>query len=250
MISTQFEIARITIEFTTSFLICIENDHIINSVFVMNANGLPTIPGTSIASIIRRVFATQNGDKKTNKLFGFESSFQRQEVNSFLYIGWAAVHDQNDRPVRPLLETSEIKNDPVLTTLQTSVKREQIRINHQETFQNKAKSNEFLIPAGTRFTFEVSLKNETELEKEQNKETLLEMVSILNDPTTVFIERSYKIGSFYVVSWSSRFFDLTKSHDWKLYKKHPTSLSEESTILQKKNVPISYIKTITETTIT
>ena len=56
-------VARPTIEFTTPFLVGAgEEDFFSDAVFVADANGLPAIPGSSIAGVLRHEFKRLKAD--------------------------------------------------------------------------------------------------------------------------------------------------------------------------------------------
>ena len=78
---------------------------------VRDANGLPAVPGTSIAGVLRHlVFDLVGNEEGTAELFGsIEGGPSRVEVS------WAHIHDTNDKPVDRLeLDERKLESDAIL----------------------------------------------------------------------------------------------------------------------------------------
>jgi len=65
-IHTHRYLARLTIEFETAFIIGGgQDDLLFDDVFVADANGLPTLPGSSLAGVLRHAWADAGyGERK------------------------------------------------------------------------------------------------------------------------------------------------------------------------------------------
>jgi hypothetical protein len=85
----RIAVARITIEALTPFIVSAgAGDDVRDSFCVVDANGLPTIPGSSIAGVLRHAMAGPDGpqhDARCQSLFGYqernEGSASRLEVS-------------------------------------------------------------------------------------------------------------------------------------------------------------------------
>ena len=97
MIPTSFEIAHITITFTSPMIVASgASTDLTDAVCMRDPNGVPTIPGTSIAGALRHAFEATVGTDVTNTVFG---STEGDGGRSLLTVSWGHAHDSTDTPV-------------------------------------------------------------------------------------------------------------------------------------------------------
>ena len=216
-------IARIVIEFKTPFLVAggrcgMEAD----AAFVADANGLPTIPGSSIAGALRDAFSkttvgkekTPDGIKNVDDLFGFQLGASGN--GSRLTVSWACIHDSRNVPVEGLIPETYIESDPVLKLARLAVPRPHVKINDKGGPEDKGLFHEIHVAAGNRFTFELMLEGSDK--DDTIWETLLNLVrSIRLGGKT---RRGY--GSFSATIHQAAY-DLTTPAGFEAFCKHPVS---------------------------
>lgn len=230
-------VARVTIEFITPFLVGTGGGgDVADAVFVTDANGLPALPGSSLAGVLRSAFADsmadaaeQNG-RQVNELFGFQAGKQGQ--GSRLIISWACIHDAQDRPVEGLAPPDRLR-DPVLTKALCPAIRDHVRINHKgvSDADERGKFDEQAICAGHRFTFELELHG-----TENDKDSWELLLRLLTDPALRLGGKTRRgFGAFHVVRIQQKAFDLTQDID--AYARHPVRLAQASTVLDQWDAP-------------
>lgn len=222
-------ILRATIEFQTPFTIGAgKEDTLSDSLFVTDANGLPAIPGSSLAGVLR---AQLNNLQDQNRIFGFhEGSASRLRVT------WACIHDSQNKPVEGLA-TPERLSDPVLANALNPTIRDHVRINHKGASANDqhGKFDEKVVSAGHRFTFEMEfLSSGDEVahsDWEKIKTTLQSPLLRIGGKT----RRGY--GKFTLITLLERVFNLGKDTDFKAYQSHSVSLQVPATNFLTINTP-------------
>lgn len=184
--STLIHLARITIEFTTPLHIGSgKGANGADAGLVLDANGLPTLPGSSIQGVLRGICHELDGDAAADQWFGFGTQKDQdgKKVNngrqSHLSVSWGLIHDSKNEPVEGLVELQAIQKDEVLHNAANSAIRDHVRLDHRRTAEDKGKFDELALAPGHRFTFEVSLKATTE---NPESDRWSRLVGMLNDP--------------------------------------------------------------------
>ncbi|MFZ1413173.1 MAG: RAMP superfamily CRISPR-associated protein [Defluviicoccus sp.] len=155
------QIGRVTVEAATPLSIGTGlGSGLADMALVRDANGLPAIPGTTIAGVLRHLYAECYGQTKTNHLFG--QAHRNFEQASRLVLSWGCVHDQNDSPVEGLLvgsNSGKLTSDPLLAWAikDQPLVRDHVRINDRGSTDGRGKFDRTVLPAGYRFTFEAVL---------------------------------------------------------------------------------------------
>lgn len=214
-------LARVTIQFDTPFIIgSAQDDLLYDSVFVTDANGLPALPGSSLAGILRHAWADA-GYGNGNDIFGFQKKDQGH--GSRLSISWGCIHDQEDRPVEGIIQDrSLLTRDRVLSESLVTTARDHVRINHKGTADKGGKFDERSVSAGHRFTFELALEGgEADVDDWQRLLSLLRSDAIRVGGKT---RRGY--GQFSVVALKAAAFDLTTQEGFDAFAAHPLALAE------------------------
>lgn len=181
---------------------------------VLDANGLPAIPGGTIAGVLREAWEIANGKGSSDTLFGFQTPahetrlLRGQGQGSRLTTSWASVHGRNDRPVYGLTEVDP--SDEVLKAARNPTLRDHCRHNDRGVAAHRGKFDELVVQAGHRFTFECELAG-----RKEDRAAWCRLLAILNDPMTRFGGKVRRgLGRFKVVRISERCFDLKDTNDF------------------------------------
>jgi CRISPR/Cas system CSM-associated protein Csm3 (group 7 of RAMP superfamily) len=167
-----FYIARLVLKTCTPLSIASgRTDGIADNLIVRDANGLPAIPGSSLAGVLRHSYQRIcDPDKKekdainTNALFGSDKQApQRTGEPSYVHVSWGCLHDKTDNPIEGLLDPNDLcwEDDEIIKdALQsTPIKREHVKLNHRGVSDAKqqGKFDRASLTTGHRFSVELSL---------------------------------------------------------------------------------------------
>jgi len=210
--------ARITIEFTSRFRVGRgEPETSLAADVASDPNGLPMIPGESMAGALRAAFGRRYPEA-VNSIFG---SRRAGELGSRIQISDAHIHDQYDRVIDEVLSLSRIygeqndkasPSDPVLQDALAIQRRDMVRRHHRGAVDGSGKFEAETLSRGHRFTLQLEMIEKPESEEWPALRSLWYSQSIALGAKT----RS-GFGRFKVVHWRERTFDLTKSNDFKAY---------------------------------
>ncbi len=188
--------ARIMMEASTPFSISSGKEDIFtDSEFVRDANGYPFIPGTSLAGSIRSFFS----EEESNYLFGNSRRENEEEAkDSKVIVSSGLVLDSMGKVVETL--GTNTKNDLIDKILKNGIIRHHVKINHQGTATDMGKFSETLVPAGTRFSFELQMISTDKDEPLWNK-----LIQVLANPGFRLGGGSRKgMGKFKIISLRER----------------------------------------------
>jgi len=222
---TRFELARVTIEMTSPFLVGTgKPDLFYDSQFASTADRLPVLPGTSIAGVLRHAYA---GDDSSSTGARVKAAFGHQDGDagaaSSVEISFGHVHDKNDLPVK-FIGQPGIDTDPVLKELKAGLVRDHVRINSRGTVDDNGKFDAWMVPAGARFTFEIVVHDGKGINALQ---TMEELISLLECDAIRLGGRTRRgLGEFRVVRARHASFDLTKSDSFDAFLRLPRDLSQ------------------------
>lgn len=212
-----FSVARVVIEMQTPFAIGTgRGDGEVDAIFVTDANGLPCIPGTSLAGVLRHavIESSPAGEVVANNLFGFQ---QRDKGRaSSLEVSFGQVHGANDRPI-PFIGAKV--DDPVIRALRAGVVRDRVRIDDRGVADGNGKFDVRLVPAGARFTVELVLH------EGDHGFDLDGIIALLPRLRLGRATRSGH-GRLSVVRYQIAAFDLRKPADVERFRKLPVALHE------------------------
>ena len=142
-------IARITIETEGPLSIGSGEKSITTDAPILrDINGLPFIPGTSLAGVIRHTFNSE----LVNTLMGWQS--QESGEGSRLTISDAKIIDSNGEVVDGLAPYTA---DVVLDAYRWLPIRQHVRIDHTGAAEDQGKFDEEVVYKGTRFCFDLEL---------------------------------------------------------------------------------------------
>lgn len=226
--STFRYLLRSTIEFTTPFLIGSgRSDDIADATFAADANGLPAIPGSSLAGMLRAAFLAAHGPEKTNGLFGYQD--RKDGQGSRLSVSWAAIHDSQNQPVIGIADPKRMKDDVLANAMAPAI-RDHVRISHKGASDAKShgKFDEHAVCAGHRFTFELELTGD-----ESDASLWNDLLGVLASPSLRLGGKTRRaFGSFKFVFLATRSFNLKT--DFADYTRHPVALDTPSSVLVRQ----------------
>ena len=131
---------------------------------IRDANGLPAIPGTTIAGILRHSVSKELDEAVVKQLFGYQS--KNAGISSSLEVSWAYVHDSKSHIHKSFYPREEIEKDPILKELYITdnpdFKRDHVNITNKGVAKDNGKFDRYFVPSGTRFTFTLGLWSEKE----------------------------------------------------------------------------------------
>ena len=215
------DVARVTLELTSPLSIGRgEAGHLADLPFVVDCNGLPTVPGTSLTGVLRAHAERVWDVERLEAVFGSRQGELHGE--SHLSVSFGHVHDGSNRPV-PARASLERLEDPLLRTARESVIRTHVRLDHRGTADHRGLYDEQVVPRGHRFTFELELRDRA-------KADLDEILGFLASPDVRLGARTRAgLGAFTVVSTHRRRFVLDDSEgapdDWTDYARLPSDVA-------------------------
>ncbi len=213
----ELEVARVTVEMESPFLVGSgAGDGLHDEVFATDANGLPTIPGDSLAGIMRHALAAA-ADPATDELccrtFGYQSGNRGEP--SAVRVSWAQAHDSRDRPVA---FRGRSLDDGVLALMAAGMVRDHVRIGAHGAVEDRKKFDELVVPAGARFTFELSVDA-------RSPRRAADLVRLLLRPEVRLGKGTRRgLGRFRVVRAVTGAFDLRDARDRDRYARLPVPL--------------------------
>lgn len=230
-------IARITIEAETPLAIGSGKKSILTDAAInRDANGLPFIPGTTLAGLIRHAI----DEELANRLMGFikkkkDKNGEYEVEGSRLIVTEAKLLNHNGKAIDGLLNLETACDDEdkaFLKDFKHAPIRQHAKINHRGVTEDKGKFDEEVVPKGARFCFEMELmanpKNEEELaEYKQNFKNLLGI--LVADGFRVGGKSRNGFGKIKVVDKAClyRELDLSLPADLDLYLNKSASLADE-----------------------
>lgn len=195
-----------------------------DSPVIRDINGLPFIPGTSLAGILRHAVDSLE-QEKVNAVFGFQSKEgSNTGLGSRLLCTSARMIGKDGQTVLDGLQNINY-TDPFYKAFQNLPIRQHVCINDKGTAKDRGKFDEEVVYKGTRFCFEIELIGEKEEEVTFFRDQLLPRMQHV----------SFRIGSgtrnghgeVSIYSYKERTLDLREKEDLKAYLKKSSSLSSE-----------------------
>ncbi|HVY70890.1 MAG TPA: RAMP superfamily CRISPR-associated protein [Verrucomicrobiae bacterium] len=221
-------IARVTIEFLTPFHIgagCGGDG--LDALVVTEVNGLPTIPGSSLAGVLRGAYRASTGpqSRRAEDLFGFQE--EDKGSGSRLSVSWGCIHNSKNELVEGI-QPPELLNDPVLVQALEPGHRDHVRIDHRGTAVRQAKFDERRVCAGHRFTCELEL-----CDCDPAGADWQQILSLLSSGSLRLGGKSRRgYGAFKVVGILENTFDLRVPVQFAAYACHPARLAVRAAALQ------------------
>lgn len=130
-----------------------------------DVNGLPYLPGTTIAGIFRSMLAAteqkaDKGETTTDKLFGWQEEFKNEGEGSRIAFSEGKILNSKGEVVDEIF--NDASSDPLLKEYLSLPIRQHAKIGPAGTTVDTGKFDEQVVFAGTRFCFQIELLSETE----------------------------------------------------------------------------------------
>lgn len=183
-------------------------------VLLRDANGLPTIAGSTLAGMLRDAMSRDQTSQLVEALFGGGADNRgRSDIKegriSNLQISFAHVHNADNQPVVGLLAALDTTSDAVLALLAEDhpVTRERVRLNDRGAAADTGKYDVSAVPAGTRFSFEISAW----FDNEQPAEWQALVQLLQRGDLRIGRGKRSGFGAFHVQGLTQRCCDLTRA---------------------------------------
>ena len=154
-----FSIARFVLETTSSLAVASgRTNHVFDSDLVRDASGLPMIPGTALAGVLRHLYWRQHGEGEMKRIFGF----QDRDVGrtSLLEVSAGVIHDSQNQPASKHYSGGDDLLDFARETRQSPALRERVAIDLRGAAKTTGKFDRAVLPAGFRFSVELVLHSQ------------------------------------------------------------------------------------------
>ncbi len=199
-----------------------ESGLIVDKIVARDANGLPYLPGTSIAGVLRNELENI-GFSDIDHFFGYQAKDKKGESEgqgSRLYFSSGHLMAKNGKDVIEGLFLWD-KDDEYYRLFDQLPERDHVRIDHKGVSVDGGKFDEELVHRGTRFAFSIELEGQ-----EQDKEAWQKLLNQIHAPTFRMGSGTRNgFGKLKVVSAMQRIFDLTIEKHLKDYLAEPNSLN-------------------------
>lgn len=184
-------------------------DGVDDVVLTADANGLPALPASSLAGVLRATMAADAGEAAAMSVFGHASAL-RAQVSRF-ESSHGRLHDSRDRPVRGLHAALD---DPLLAPLlaRKPARRQRVRIDHRGTADDQALFDRTVLAAGHRFSVELALWSAQPAEGERAW-----VDQVLASGLAVGAQTRSGLGALHTVRAHRRDFDLRRRDDLQLF---------------------------------
>lgn len=152
-------LARIVIEAETPLSVKSgEKSVITDAVVIKDVNGLPYIPGSSIAGVIRHAWKeTEEGEQSEKDIFGYQQG--EKGAGSRIIFSEARIINAKGKVMDGMVKPKDIKDDEVLKYYDKLPVRQHVKINHRGTAdtEKSGKFDEQVVFSCTRFCFEMEM---------------------------------------------------------------------------------------------
>ncbi len=222
-------IARVTLQTQSPLFIATGlYDKLLTNELMRDANGLPTIAGTSLAGVLRHLYQDHREHLPTQdkqrlhtpeQVFGHMDDTEKQGKASKLTVSFAHVHDQHNQAIDGLY--TNLQHDPILQYLanEHALIRDGVAINHQGVAKDQHKFEQALIPKGTRFSFEMLYWCDDQQETaHSNQQTWQCLLHLLSDPRFRLGGRTRSgLGCVEVIACHTRYLNLNDTSDYQIF---------------------------------
>ncbi len=214
-------LVRVTMEAVTPIAVGSGEKDVISDALVMrDVNGLPYLPATGIAGVLRHALG-EAGCEST--MWGFQQGDAGS--GSRIMFTNANLVDSNGHTVDGI---TDVSTDPLLKHYDILPVRQHVRIGYDGTGEDGGKFDNEVVYAGSRFTFEIELayddQNESIAEAEGTIKDLRDALS--SDTMRMGGDTHSGLGQLKLVSWKEAKLDLKDSTDLERYIEKSSSLAE------------------------
>ncbi len=222
---TYSHIMRLTVEAATPLAVGTGKscDILTDAPVAKDVNGLPYIPATSIAGVLRHAMGLADDQTEGNP-FGYISKSDDNDDSghgSDIIFTDAVMVGKNGKALDGIQDIDW--NDEFYRYFQDLPVRQHVRIDHKGTAENNGKFDNEVVYKGTRFVFEIELMSEKD-----DKEHIEKAIEHLRYSTLRIGGGTRKgYGRLNVVKCQQASLNLAKPEDLEKYLKKSSSLAEE-----------------------
>ncbi len=256
MDTTHIYIAHLVVEAATPLAVGSgESSMNIDRIVATDATGLPYIPGTSLAGVIRHELDPADKNESIKALFGYQRD--QKEIRNIIETQGIREEDvltgQGSRILfssANLLAEDGIRVTEGLQTYNMATgyyswfrklpRRDHVKINHRGVAEDKAKFDEQLVYKGARFAFRIELMGTA-----ADKATFEHILNILHQPIfRIGSGTRNGFGKLTIISCQQKCFDLTAPIDLDAYLQLGSSLNSDvsgwSSFTFTETVPVDW----------
>ncbi|WP_373549465.1 RAMP superfamily CRISPR-associated protein, partial [Haliscomenobacter sp.] len=216
-------LARFTIETNTPLSIGSGRGGLLNQrLIAKDANGLPYIPGTALAGVVRHELAKQAVNQAAiEKLFGYQHLLAKDGQGSRIDFSSAHLLAEDGQTVLEGLCEIDF-SQAYYQNFKRLPERDHVRIDHRGVAVKHNKFEEELVHRGTRFVFELELQGTA-----ADKTHWQIILGILNAPMFRVGAGTRKgFGQFKVIDCTHREYDLSQKEALLAYLGKSSSLNQ------------------------
>mgnify|MGYP001052397752 CR=1 FL=1 len=201
-------LARVIIEAKTPIAVGSgEKDITTDSLVAIDVNGLPYIPGTSLAGVVRSMI----GKEKSKRFFGYQEGSKKGQGSEIIFTEAKILNSKVE--VIDGLDIKAIEEDPLLKNYKELPIRQHVNITDKGVAKEHGKFDEQIVFAGTRFCFELEMVSGEEEDK--NFKTILSQ--LLNNTFRIGSGTRNGFGEVEVIDLKKRTLNLEKSDELEIY---------------------------------
>lgn len=213
-------LARFVIEAKTPLAVGSgEKDITTDALVATDVNGLPYIPGTAIAGVVRSMI----GEESAKTFFGYQVPNKKKDGKGSEIIFTEAKILNSKGEVVDGLNIEAIDKDPLLKEYKELPIRQHARISEKGVTVKGGKFDEQVVFAGTRFCFELEMVSVKE--ENNNFESVLSQIN--NKTFRIGSGTRCGFGEIEVVEMQRAKLDLSKPNELELYLRKSSNLSKE-----------------------
>lgn len=213
-------LARFVIEAKTPLAVGSgEKDITTDALVATDVNGLPYIPGTAIAGVVRSMI----GEESAKTFFGYQVPGESKKGKGSEIIFTEAKMLNSKGEVVDGLNIDAIDKDPLLKECKELPIRQHARISEKGVTEKGGKFDEQVVFAGTRFCFELEMVSVKE--ENNNFESVLSQVN--NKTFRIGSGTRCGFGEIEVVEMQRAKLDLSKPNELDLYLDKSSDLSKD-----------------------
>ena len=246
-------IARLVLQAQSALSVSTGNpDGVFDSALVRDANGLPALPGTAVAGVLRHLWIDTWGngaEASAEQLFGYQH--RKEGEASSLTVSWGALLDSQGRPAEGLLlgnQAGRLENDDlykaVLAESDSPVFRDRVRLTHRGAAADKGKFDRSVLPAGHRFALELRLW----APQDDNGNDWERLLKLLAHPAfRLGGSTRAGLGKMKLIQLHQARFDLRKPEDVAKFQSLPSGLGETTGLSEMTVTPPQTDRYVTAT---
>ena len=207
---------------------------------VRDANGLPAIPATSLAGVLRPLYSQHFNENAADQLFGYAQGELGKP--SALNLTWGLINDSNNQAIEGI--RNDTGYDPLLAIAfkEKPLVRQRVQLNSYGSAIETGKFDTTLVPAGARYTCFLGYWSDGSDQQEKAIEQLLSLLT--SSAFRIGHGTRAGQGAFNVHSLHGARWDLTTAEGRRSFCKRPRQRAQIGNL-----VPLS-LSPLTEKTLT